>query len=45
MKPVYMHGGNAYIVVGQRPVESFCKNIWRPPQYGVCSNVYELVKM
>jgi hypothetical protein len=29
MKPVYMHGGNAYIVVEQRPIESFFQNIWR----------------
>jgi hypothetical protein len=31
MKPVYMHGENAYIVVEQRPIEHFTKTFGDRP--------------
>jgi hypothetical protein len=31
MKPVYMHGGNAYIIVGQKPVNHFAKTFGDHP--------------
>ena len=31
MKPVYMHGGNAYIIVGQNPVNHFAKTFGDHP--------------
>jgi hypothetical protein len=34
MKPVYMHGGNAYIVVEQKPIEHFTKTFGDQPQHG-----------